>query len=195
MSLSGQVAGETVPSLIPVAILSGLCACGRWVLTQRWLAPRGSRHRPSPLVLLCRMSPATSATGFFGAAIFESDMFGRLARLPEPLAVWARIAFVGSAVVLMVSAELRVCQLMSALLLGMMTPLHNVTIIIYGVLTSEHADISLCNWAGIVLCSGATLLYSWARHDEADPSTGGGEAKEPLEMAQASGFVKLSQNS
>jgi len=166
MSVSGQMHGTTDYMLVPVAILSALCASGRWVLTQFWLAPKGSPERPSPLLLLCRMSPATGVTGLLGAAIFEPQMYQALGDLPEPSAVWCRILFIGVSVVAMISAELRVCQLMSALLLGMMTPLHNVTIILWGIYSSGTTNVSLYNWGGITCCTAATILYSWARHEE-----------------------------
>lgn len=166
MSLSGHMGGHNTMDLVPVAILSGLCACTRWVLTQRWLAPKGSALRPSPMMLLTRMTPGTSLTGFVGALVFERQMYSQFLSLPEPQAVWIRIFFIGIAVVFMTCAELRVCQLFSALLLGMLTPFHNLTIIVYGIIHTGASSVTPYNWAGIALCTGATVLYSWARHEE-----------------------------
>lgn len=193
MSISGHMGGDNTMMLVPVAILAGLCATSRWVLTQYWLAPKGSPLRPSPLLLLCRMSPATGLTGLIGAAIFEPAMYSSVTSLPDPQAVWIRILFIGISVVLMISAELRVVQLTSALLLGMLTPIHNLTIIVYGILHGNSSQVTPLNWAGIALCTVATVLYSHARHTQAKHMcvAEAREPAEPLDMPKVDDYIRL----
>jgi hypothetical protein len=149
--------------MIPVSILAGMIAVARWTLTQKCLAPPNEpRKRPSPLMLLYKMSPATSITCLLGSLIFEANAYSHLRTLPHQQIILTLTLAVGIGAVAMLVAELRAVQLTSALFLGLMTPLHNVTIIAGDVLL-KGTRISIYNTFGICFCCVAACIYGEAR--------------------------------
>lgn len=155
-------------TMLAPAALAALSAVMRWNLTQKWLSPRGMRIRPSPLVLVSRMAPATACTSLLVSFFYETWTLGSLSSLPQAPQLLALLLGIGAGICILLSAELHTVQLTSALLLAFLTPFHNVSIIIMDTLL-KGTHISPVNWVGIILCSAATFCYGAARHNGTPP--------------------------
>jgi len=155
---------EMVPVALVASVLSGI----RWVLTQKWLSPLGEA-KPSPILLALRMSPFTGLVGFAVATFREPHaylaLFVPLYRLPNPYKVSALIACISVGVCVILVAEMRVVQLTSALLLGIMVPFHNLSVIFMDV-AMKGTNVSHLNWFGIGLCAVASGFYFIARTEQ-----------------------------
>merc|ERR1719253_857361 len=115
------------------------------------------------------MSPMTSLVGFLVAAVREPAAFAGLLHLPFPKEVAVLVLAISFGVSLMLVAEMRACQLTSALLLAFLVPFHNVSVILLDA-SWKGTKVSTLNWLGIVLCALATGCYSTARKEDKDRS-------------------------
>jgi len=154
--------------MVPLALLASVFSGIRWVLTQKWLSPQGEA-KPSPILLALRMSPFTGLVGFAVAAVREPNaykaIFEGLYPIPYPYQVTGLLACISVGVCVILVAEMRVVQLTSALLLGVMVPFHNVSVILMDV-AMKGATVSHLNWIGIGLCAVASGFYFIARTEQ-----------------------------
>jgi len=196
LAVTGSISFREAADGLPVLLIatSGLSiSVLKWALSQRWLAPKGSAERPSTLIMLRRMSLATSACGLVAAAFLEPAMYdGGLTALPRPGAVFGRLLMIGMIVLVMGSAEVRAVQLTSALTFAVLQPLHNLIVILADQLMGGSRPLSLIAWIGCLLCFLAAVKYAEERNACKSKSHNACKSKshmtaEPLLSAEAGG--------
>lgn len=156
---------------VMLQVATMVASAQRWSLAQFILqrSPRGSAlEQMSPLDLAARVLPLTAAVCFFLALIFEREAF-----LPENIfsaELMFSIAAIASGVAVLTVAELRLVQLTSAVAMQVLSTLHQVPLVLAGVLLF-HDTVRLASMAGFSLCIVGALCYVRARNVQQVPQS------------------------
>jgi len=214
MFTSRDLLEREAADLLPTAAGFAALAALRWVLIQKlmckdsvhWIQREereGTRwvpvryEPPSALVLAARLFP-TAAIGCLEAAFwFEYDGYHALWSLVsdhlQVMCVLALTLAIGMTALLI--AETLVIQKVSAMLLGILTPMHGAVVMTLSLIL-QGADISAVHRVGILLCMAACALYGWEQiRPMGSPGSEDDECYLRLESGHGSVDKQFSSNS
>lgn len=143
-----------------IVCVSLMLSAGRWSLLQHIMQrakPNSFFKRLTKMQMVACIMPVTSAVCFILAATFEIGAFDRI-----DSQVMQDCSILSLLLVVMVSSELMFVQLTSAVAMGVASQLHNIPIVLGGVVLFRE-KVHPFAVIGFVVCISGALLYTAER--------------------------------